>query len=189
MDYDGKEPRSYRYKLNSNGNEYTHFKYEFNLIRAVGDTKTGPPSEPDPTVSQDAVLPACTFAPPPGTFNKDSKPSEALFKREIYDRYLWTVNGTTTAPKQVGLAFLSFKTGASYKNTVSVVAGRGAQRIHDGAPVNAIIYPVETKYLVCEEYSTGLSRKLVISKYQFFIGKDGEWTLSGDPYATTTPVD
>jgi hypothetical protein len=131
----------------------------------------------------------CSFGPPPGTYTNQSPASEGLFRREIYDRYEWSVNGTITAPLRVGLNFLSLQVAKPYTNTVSIVPGRGAQRKNDAAPVNAAIYRVAAKYVVCEEYRSGVTRKLVEDKWECFVSRDKEWVCgSADPLNTKTTI-
>lgn len=128
----------------------------------------------------EAVTITCNYTPPPGNFTNSSPASDALFKREIYDYYARTVNGTLSRPTRIGIVFTTYSRGATYKNTVTNVPGQGATRKHEGAPVNAIIYTAATTYFVCEDYPSGVTQKQVNANFSFFINKDGEWTCSKD---------
>lgn len=78
--------------------------------------------------------------------------SETIIKRLLYERYSYeTSGGSLTSSKQVGVTPINIHTLPSYTNTVTVVAGRGAQRKYDGAPVNATIYPFIAHYVVCKQ--------------------------------------
>jgi hypothetical protein len=130
--------------------------------------------------NREAVSVTCSFTPPPGNFNGSSPASDALFQREIYDWYNRLVNGSLSRPTRIGIVFTSFNRNAAYKNTVVNIPGRGATRRHEGAPVNATIYPVKATFFVCEDYNGSVSQKQVNSDFSFFISKDGEWTCSKD---------
>ncbi|MFD2720746.1 hypothetical protein ACFST9_18640 [Hymenobacter monticola] len=127
-----------------------------------------------------ATTVACAFGPPPGTFSAASAPSDALFKREVYDWYSQLATGTSGRPNRVGLVFTYFSRGTAYKNTAANVPGRGATRRHSGAPANTTIYPVKMTYYVCEDYKGQVAQKQVNSDFSFFINQAGEWTCSKD---------
>ena len=122
----------------------------------------------------------CSFAPPPGDSSKTAKASEQLFKRKIYDAYHIIVNGSNSAPLNLGVTFLSFQVGKPFTNIVRVDPAVGAYRINDAAPVNAIIYPVKSEHIVCELYRDRTNRKRVANKYACFKNRDGEWVCGAD---------
>lgn len=126
------------------------------------------------------VAVTCNFEAPPGNFTNSTPASLALFKRELYDWYQQNVTGGLSSPKAIGIVFKTFTLGQSYINTVGNVAGRGAMRRHSGAPVNTTIYPVKTRYFVCENYNSGVSQKEINADFSFFKNKEGEWTCSKD---------
>lgn len=123
----------------------------------------------------------CSFTPPSGTFTNSSKASEALFKKEIYDWYQASVNNASiSAPKAIGVVFSSFTMGAAYKNVVVVDASGRANRKHNGAPANTLIYPAKTNYTICERYNSGDDQKQVFAIFSFYKNSSGEWTCSKD---------
>jgi len=130
--------------------------------------------------NDESVTVTCSFTPPPGEFTDSSPASDALFKREIYDWYARLVNGSLTRPIRIGIVFTLFSRDEAYKNTVMNMPGRGATRRHEGAPVNATIYPVKTTFFICEDYNGSVTQKQVNSDFSFYISKDGEWTCSKD---------
>lgn len=131
----------------------------------------------------------CQFGPPPGTFTGASPASLPLFKRVLYNRLNLLATGVGGYPARIGVSFLVFDVAKAYKNTVSVVPGRGAQRINDAAPPDATIYPATIKYILCEDYNPGIMRKMVESKWEFFVDRFGEWTASKtNLFDTTTPL-
>jgi hypothetical protein len=123
---------------------------------------------------------SCSFSPPAGQFKNSSPASDDLFKKELYDYYNRSVTGTISSPTRIGIIFTSFQREAPYQNTVEILPGRGAKRKHDGAPVNATIYPVKTTFFLCEEYGSGITQKQVNSNFSFFKDKYGEWTCYED---------
>jgi len=122
----------------------------------------------------------CSFTAPPGDASKTAKASEQLFKRKIYDAYHIIVNGSNSAPLNLGVTFLTFEVGKPFTNIVRVDPAVGAYRINDAAPVNAIIYPVKSEHIVCEQYRDGNLRKRVANKYACFKNRDGEWVCGAD---------
>jgi hypothetical protein len=158
------------------GTEFTVTTRYFGMMRPEGGK-----ADPNPA--------NCTFGPPPGNFTNSSPASLDLFKRIVYNRLNMLATGVGGYPKQIGLTFLSFDQAKAYKNTVSVVPGRGAQRINDAAPPNATIYPASMKYIVCEDYNPGITRKTVETKWEFFIDRFGEWTASKTAFDKTTPME
>lgn len=122
----------------------------------------------------------CSFIAPAGDTSKTANPSEQLFKRKIYYIYNVLANGTGSVPLKVGVTFLSFQVSKPFTNTVRVDPVRGALRINDAAPVNATIYPVKSKHIVCEQYRDSTMRKQVENKYACFKNRDGEWVCGAD---------
>lgn len=152
--------------------------------------KTDDDDEVDATTEETAGEPAtaadCSFIAPAGDTSKNAKPSEQLFKRKIYDRHNMLADGTGSAPLKVGVIFLSFQVSKPFTNTVRIDPVRGALRINDAAPVNAMIYPVISKHVVCEQYRNGTTRQQIENKYACFKNRDGEWVcgLDGIPKIT-----
>jgi|GEM_PF-6597927 len=126
----------------------------------------------------DSITTECKFGPPQGNFTDASPASTALFKRIVYDKVNMLATGIGGNPKRIGLTFKLVQNTKNYQNKVTVYPGRGAQRINDAAPPNAMIYQATVKYIVCEDYSPGISRKMVETKYDFFIDRYGKWNAS-----------
>ena len=151
----------------------------------TGDADRAKPQPPAPakaskTENNEPTTADCSFTPPPGDTSKTAKASEQLFKRKIYDAYHIIVNGTNSAPLNLGVTFLSFQLGRPFTNIVRVDPAVGAYRINDAAPVNAIIYPVKSEHIVCEQYRDRTLRKRVVNKYACFKNRDGEWVCGAD---------
>lgn len=157
------------------GTEFTVTPRYFTLMRPEGGAANTNPGN-------------CTFGPPPGTFSKNAPASVPLFKRILYNRLNMLATGTGGYPARIGLTFLSFDVAKAYKNVVSVVPGRGAQRINDAAPPDATIYPASITYILCEDYNPGQQRKRVEAKLEFFIDRFGEWNASQGAFDKTTPL-
>jgi hypothetical protein len=132
------------------------------------------------TAEEPATTTDCSFVAPLGDASKDAKPSEQLFKRKIYDRHNMFANGSGTGPLKVGVTFLSFHMSKPFTNTVRIDPARGALRINDAAPVNATIYPVTSKHVVCEQYRNATTRQQIENKYACFKNRDGEWVCGPD---------
>jgi hypothetical protein len=129
----------------------------------------------------------------PGEVSPSAKPSEQLFKKKIWQRYFMLSqaggNPSVSSPLTTGIAFLTFQMGAAFKNTVGVRPGGGASRINNGAPVNATIYPVKTKYVICKKFKDGVSRSLHDEEMNCFKNKEGEWTCDGSGVPKITQID
>ena len=110
----------------------------------------------------------CSFGPPPGSFTNSSPASIALFKKIVYDRHSLSITGTAGAPVRIGIKFISIKPGEPYKNTALQ---------NNSAPVDAIIYPAAIKYIICEDIPPGITRRMIETKHEFFMARDG-WSFS-----------
>ena len=129
----------------------------------------------------------------PGNVSASAPASEQLFKKKIWQRYFSLSqaggNPSVNSPVETGIAFLTFQIGAAFKNTVGNLPGQGASRINNGAPVNATIYPVKTKYVLCKKYKDGVSRSLHDEEMHCFKNKEGEWTCDGAGVPKITQID
>lgn len=150
--------------------------------------RPAPPAEAKGTEPNDEAAAACSFITPPGDASKNAKASEQLFKRKIYDRYNVYANGTITAPLKVGVTYLSFQVAPPFKNIVRVDPVIGAYRVNDAAPVNALIYPVKTEHIVCQQFRDRTLRKRVANKYACFKNQEGEWICGADGIPKTTQL-
>jgi len=130
----------------------------------------------------------CSFNAPGPEVSSTDNFSIALAKRKIYDTYAKNVNGTGLAPLKVGITFTSFSTGQSYKNTVTIDAGRGAIRKYDGAPAGTTLYPVFSKHITCEQYKDATERTSVEASYVCFKNKDGNWACPILGFPKTIPL-
>jgi hypothetical protein len=152
------------------------------------EPKPLPPADVKAAEPDDSTAAACSFIAPAGDASKTAVASERLFKRKIYDRYNVYVNGTTTAPLKVGVTFLSFHMAQPFKNIVRVDPVIGAYRVNDAAPVNAMVYPVKTEHIVCEQFRDRTTRKRVANNYACFKNRDGEWVCGADGIPKTTKL-
>jgi hypothetical protein len=155
--------------------------------------QTVEPARPDVEPAPDgenktADLGECDFTKPDTDTSPAAKPSEQLFKAKIYRIYGVLADGTGMAPLRVGVTFESFQMGRAFTNVVKVDPGRGAYRVNDAAPVNAAIYPVVSKHIVCEQYRDGIQRRRVENKYACFKNRDGEWVCGADGIPKTTQL-
>ncbi|BCM89704.1 hypothetical protein IAD21_01551 [Abditibacteriota bacterium] len=124
--------------------------------------------------------------PPPS--NAKMKFSEALIKSLLYERYSFETDiGGLSSPAAIGVKYLSIRLGKSYKNTITVVPGRGAQRRNDAAPPYTTIYNFTAKYIVCRKYSDSVVRTQYESDFAAFKAKNGNWDCGVDsvPKITT----
>jgi hypothetical protein len=128
-----------------------------------------------------------------GDVSASSRASEQLFKKKIWQRYFMLSqaggNPSVNSPLETGIAFLTFEMGASFKNTVGNLPGQGASRINNGAPVNATVYPVKTKFVICKKYRDGVSRFMHDETMHCFKNKEGKWTCDGAGVPKITPID
>jgi hypothetical protein len=137
--------------------------------------------------------PECSFDAPTATVSKTAPASEQLFKRVIYDWFAQFINGGTTSPLKVGVTFVEFQMSKPFVNRVTNDSGTGAHLLHDGAPPDATIYPVKTKYIHCRAYRDSIQREIVEENFACFKDKFGDWTCPTDSVRkilerTSTPV-
>ena len=122
----------------------------------------------------------CNFNPLPA-LNSTAPFSEALVKSAFYERYSFEPNtGCLSSPLAVCVTFTKIQLMDSYKNTVTVVPGRGAQRKHDGATVNATIYRFYAKYIVCRKYNNTTRRTQYENDNVLFKSSNGNWQSGAD---------
>ena len=144
-----------------------------------------------PTVRERAAAPAaaaggtCGRTPYGGPVPGSRGASETLFRQKIADNY--TMRNTSMF--HVGVSFEHFSVGRPIRNTVSNQPGVGAVRVNNGAPVGAVMYPVQSRHVVCEQGGTNVARRRVEADYYCFVSRDEEWTCasggSGRPPRTT----
>lgn len=131
-----------------------------------------------------AVPDGCPMNEPAGDSARTARPSAQLFQRVIYESMAGKVNPKSiSAPKKIGLTFLDFEMGKAYKNTLT--GDRVDPRLHDGAPVGAMIYPVKTKYLRCELFDSEIYGYVRQTDYACFRNSDGEWDCPVDSTTRT----
>ncbi len=78
----------------------------------------------------------------------------------------------------VGVTFEQFTVGKSIRNAVSNQPGVGAVRVNNGAPVGAVMYPIQSRHVVCEQGGTNVERRRVEADYYCFVSRDEEWTCA-----------
>jgi hypothetical protein len=131
-----------------------------------------------PVQNKETVLPkinGCPFNEPPGKVTRTSPASAALFKRVIYERAAAKINPESiTAPKRVGLTFTKFELGAAFKNTWTS-SRFGDKRLHTGAPLNAMLYPIKTTEVLCELHGDKVRRTITEEDRTCFKNRDGDW--------------
>lgn len=131
---------------------------------------------PDPASSQAAqgagtggamggrCAPATPYA---GGISKSEQPSAALFQ-QLLDN-IFVSDGTPDYPRNV--QFLSFAIGDITTNNVGLNS-QGANRVTNGAPAGAEMYPIYTSFVVCKEEWTHKQR---YDSIYFCWRGDNEW--------------
>lgn len=114
----------------------------------------------------------CNFNEPAGDVTNTTAPSAALFKRVI-----WEWNNSIKRGSRLGITFEKFEMGNPYRN---IITQKG--RLLDFIPTNALVYPVKTQQVVCEEYTTLIRRTLLEVEYACYKSGSGEWICkNGSP--------
>jgi hypothetical protein len=116
----------------------------------------------------------CARTPYGGPVPGSRAASPALFRQKITDNY--TMRATSTF--HIGVTFEQFRVGSPIRNTVSNQPGVGAVRVNNGAPVGALMYPVQSRHVVCEQGGINVERRRVESDYYCFVSRDQEWTCA-----------
>ena len=88
-----------------------------------------------------------------GAISASRAPSAALFREIIANKF--TVDGTPQYPRKVD--YLSFSVSAPTTNTVGMT-NQGANRLTNGAPAGAQLYPIKASFTVCKSEWTKISR-------------------------------
>ncbi|HEX8395338.1 MAG TPA: hypothetical protein VF665_23515 [Longimicrobium sp.] len=132
----------------------------------------------------------CTWTAPGPAVTARTAFSQALARRRIFDHYAARANGSGSAPQRVGVVFLGYTPGASYRNTVQNVPGQGAQRRHAGAPVNATVHTFRSRHMVCEQYRDGtVARRVVEGTHACYVSRDDEWVCASENDTRITQLD
>jgi hypothetical protein len=119
--------------------------------------------------SRQPVAPDCPFNAPSGKVTKSAAPSAELFKRVIYE-----YRDSIKRGSKFGITFQVFEMGKAFRN---VLTRKG--RLEDFVPTNAVIYPVKTRQLVCEQFPTLISRVVMERQYSCYKDEFGDWVCRG----------
>lgn len=104
-----------------------------------------------------------------------NSPSEQLFKHLIYEDYRAQIDGSLTAPLDVGVTFQAFAIGAPKTNNVS---NFGVD--YPAAAVGGKIYPIETKHVLCRMYKGGPTKTIYEGRFACFKDKFNKWVVTTD---------
>ena len=127
---------------------------------------------------------ACFYDAPAGPVSRTAQASEKTFKLVLNNWFnLDARPGGTTNPLQVGVMFLEFQMNTPFVNSARFDGLTGSTRLHDGAPVGATIYPVNTTYIHCARYRGTTERRVSQQNFKCFQDKFNDWTCSVDSYA------
>ncbi|RYY24956.1 MAG: hypothetical protein EOP62_14980 [Sphingomonadales bacterium] len=140
------------------------------------------PVAPTPQGSS-APCPKTPYVELPGTLPANT----ALFRQVLesghtFQRsaFLWT-----------GVTFESVSVGAPIKNKITMQPGVGPRRVTDAAPVDTLLYPVRSTYVLCHQYSSGPDRTRVQTGDYCFVSRTGKWACGSDSSVAqrkTTPL-
>lgn len=126
-----------------------------NQEATVEPAKTlGPTAQECPT---DAILKAKS-RPDDAIELKSKRAILAGYQKEVDAKQYWVV----------GINFDSFQVGAPHANIRGVL-------FHENAPVGTPIYPVKTKFTVCQRYDTEIKRDVMDGHFECFKDGFGEW--------------
>ena len=136
-------------------------KYREDTLAAMG-TPTIPPGQPG-----GACAPTVYVGPIPG----DVPVTGEMLMQRIVDSYTMAARPPTI---NISVAFETFGFEQPFYNEAGQLPGGGASLINNGAPENALIYPVRTRHIVCDDdYS---SHALHDSLFHCFVSDAYEWT-------------
>jgi hypothetical protein len=132
---------------------------------------TGKAAPRNDAKAKTATSTSCASVAPPGKVTRNAKPSAALFKRVIYERYRMMDKG-----RPVGMNFTAFRLERSYVNRLT---NNGL--LHDGAPRNATVYRYKTNYTHCVKYTDSIIRwDVTDAYYSCFKDKAGDWACTSE---------
>lgn len=110
--------------------------------------------------------------PSDATLKANSKPGDPMdlkskrailagFQKEVDAKQYWAV----------GITFDSLQVGPPHTNIRGVL-------FHEDAPVGTPIYPVKTKFTVCQRYDTEIKRDVMDGHFECFKDNFGEWNCA-----------
>lgn len=120
----------------------------------------------------------CPLDPPAGPVSKTDAASALVFQRVIYDSAK-EAESTHADVQRVGMSFQLFQFGEPYINKI---AGGGLRQdasvrllMHDGAPLNATIYPIKVRYTKCIQRPTWKQLWVIEQNVDCFKNRFGDW--------------
>lgn len=127
--------------------------------------------------SRTASSESCSFKEPAPHVSHAAKFSETVAKRKIYENVI-SAAGWNRKGRVLGVTFLYFQSEEPYVNSVSVNASKDIEIKNDLAPAGAMVYPVRTKFTICEKGSGETSTKVVDRNYACFRNTLGQWVCA-----------
>lgn len=114
---------------------------------------------------------AACVASVPAAAAGGTRPSPALIKRVIYERYRDMESG-----RPVGITFKNLVLSSSFVNRLA-----SGGLLHQSAPVNTTIYRYKTDFFTCVKYTDSILRTEVKEGYfRCFRDKTGSWACADD---------
>jgi hypothetical protein len=109
-----------------------------------------------------------------GTVSGSTPASTALFKRKVSDNHTMVADDG----HWYGVTFEAFTVGNPIRN--------GSGRSVEGAPMNAILYPVASTHVVCEGAAPASERRRIQGQYLCFVSAENEWRCGPEGMTATT---
>lgn len=163
----------YLYKVHYEGNSSREDEWvSITQLRNIDSTTQPSTTKP---VKEVKLNGNCSFTAPAPPVSDTEKFSAKLAKRKIYESY---VKNEKQKPVKVGVSFTDFETGEPFVNTVSVAATSGIQLKYALAPAGAMVYPVKTKVLLCQQSAGKTTSQTLLANYACFRNKLGGWTCA-----------
>ncbi|ODT49283.1 hypothetical protein [Devosia sp. 63-57] len=113
------------------------------------DAWARPAPQPGPITPVNDLAQSCEMTQYAGIVDGSVTASDDLMRQLIRDYF----TGVATDGYDVSVTIHSLVHGDPFYNTRSMLEGQGATLVTNGAPENAVIYPMRVKLSVCEEES------------------------------------
>jgi hypothetical protein len=128
-----------------------------------------PENQEGPAQPLNPQVQAAGECPSDATLKAKSKPNDSMeikSKRAILAGYQKAVDANQYWA--VGITFDGFQIGPPHANIRGVL-------YHEDAPLGAQVYPIKTKFTVCQRYDTEIKRDVLDGRFECFKDNFGEW--------------
>lgn len=119
----------------------------------------------------------CRFSAPVGAINNSENFSEKVAKRKIYECLVFLQKKPAV---KTGVSYLYLQMQQPFTNAVSITAAKDLLLKTPSAPAGAMVYPIRTKYRICQQNDGNISTQIVDGNFNCYRNSKGFWECSAE---------